>query len=192
MTKLLNRWKILFGQKIVPPPVPTEQVVDTAPLFELNKTLSRVEENFAWLPINSEPEVFVSLKPPACPDLRLVDTHLLQRYRLFVTENTPIRATSASQINHDEASQLARYLYEQGMDIGYCRGTESSFEIYWLMQCASIVALLGCGRQSEQFLFYRKHVHYYQDIPLIREQVQMFDEYVALSNKAYAGDGRRH
>ncbi|EJM72174.1 hypothetical protein [Pseudomonas sp. GM55] len=192
MTKLLNRLKIFLGQKTAPPPAPTERVVDTVPLIEVNRIPSQAEENLAWLPINSEPEVFVSLMPPACPDLRLVDTHLLQRYRLFVTENDPIRAASESMINRDEASQLARYLFEQGTDLGYCRGTDYSLEIYWLMQCAAIVSLLGCGRQSEQFLFYKKHVDYYHHFPLSREQVQMFYEYVDLYSKASVEDGGKH
>ncbi|MNI99526.1 hypothetical protein D3C73_1586270 [compost metagenome] len=47
------------------------------------------------------------------------------------------------------------------------------------MQCAAIVSLFAFGWESEQFLDYRKDVHYYQDFALSAEQVLMFDAYVA-------------
>ena len=179
MSKLLHHLKALFRQKTSLPPVPTGQVVDEAPLTELAKAPSQVERNLSWLPINREAEVFEPLMPPACPDLTLVDALLLQRYRVFVIANDPAGLTSEATINCDNPGQLATELYKQGENLGYGRGTESSFEIYWLMQCAAIVSLLTHGPQSEQFLTYRKHVDYYRNSDLTREQVQLFDDYVA-------------
>lgn len=179
MAKLMHHLIALFRQKTGFPPAPTEQVLDEAPLTELAKAPSQVERNLSWLPINREAEVFVPLMPPACPDLTLVEALLLQRYRVFVIANEPAVLTSETTINRDTASQLAADLYKQGENLGYCRGTESSFEIYWLMQCVAIVSLLTHGPQSEQFLSDRKHVDYYRDDDLTREQVQMFDDYVA-------------
>ncbi|MGF6201418.1 immunity protein Tsi6 family protein [Pseudomonas laurylsulfatiphila] len=192
MSKLLQRLKTFFGQKPAPPPAPTEQVVDAATLTEVDKPPSRVERNLSWLPINREPEVFVPLMPPACPDLTLVDALLLQRYRVFVIANDRAGWTSETTINRDKASQLARDLYSKGTDIGYCRGTESSFEIYWLIQCAAIVSLLAHGPQSEQFLTYRKHVDSNRDSARIGEQVRMFDQYVASRSNQSAGTERDH
>ncbi|WP_223503836.1 immunity protein Tsi6 family protein [Pseudomonas sp. BF-R-24] len=192
MEKLLHRLKTLFRQKTGLPPAPTEQVVDAAALSEVDKAPSQVERNLFWLPTNREPDVFVALMPPACPDLTLVDALLLQRYRVFVIANDPAGWTSETTINRDKASQLAHDLYGKGTDIGYCRGTESSFEIYWLMQCAAIVSLLAHGPQSEQFLTYRKHVDYYRDDASIGEQVRMFDEYVASRSNQTTGAGTEH
>jgi hypothetical protein len=192
MSKLLHHLKALFRQKTGVPPAPTEKVVDEAPLTELDKAPSPVERNLSWLPINREAEVFVPLMPPACPDLTLVDDILLQRYRVFVIANEPAGLTSETTINRDTASQLAADLYKQGEKLGYCRGTESSFEIYWLMQCVAIISLLTHGPQSEQFLSDRKYVDYYRDDHLTREQVQMFDDYVASRSYQTAGAGRDH
>lgn len=190
MSKLLQRLKTFFGQKPASPPAPTEQVVDAAPNTEVDKPLSRVERNLSWLPINREPEVFVPLMPPACPDLTLVDALLLQRYRVFVIANDPADRPSETTINRDYASQLASDLYGKATDLGYCRGTESSFEIYWLTQCAAIVSLLSHGPESEQFLTYRKHVDYNRDSARTGEQVRMFDEYVASRSYQTAGAGK--
>lgn len=189
MTKLLHHLKALFRQKTGFPPTPTEQFVDEVSLTELVKAPSQVERNLSWLPINREAEVFVPLMPPACPDLTLVDALLLQRYRVFVIANDSAGLTSETTINRDTASQLAADLYKQGEKLGYCRGTESSFEIYWLLQCAAIVSLLTHGAQSEQFLSNRKHVDYYRDDDLTREQVQMFDDYVASRSKRWSSEG---
>jgi hypothetical protein len=188
MSKLLQRLKSFFGQKTAPPPAPTEQIVEAAPQTEVDKPPSRVERNLSWLPINREPEVFVPLMPPACPDLTLVDALLLQRYRVFVIANDP--GTSKTTTNRDYANQLARDLYGKATDLGYCRGTESSFEIYWLVQCAAIVSLLAHGPESEQFLTYRKHVGYDRDCTRTGEQVRMFDEYVASRSYQTAGVGK--
>jgi hypothetical protein len=190
MSKLLRHLRALFRQKTDLPPAPTEQAVDQAVLTELNKAPSQVERNLSWLPINREAEIFEPLIPPACPDLTLVDALLLQRYRVFVIANDPAGLTSKATINRDNPSQLAAELYKQGENLGYDRGTKSSFEIYWLMQCAAIVALLTHGPQSEQFLTYRTHVDYYRNFDPTREQVLLFDDYVASrsSQATVAGD----
>lgn len=190
MLKLLHQLKALFSQKTGLPPAPTEQVVDEVPLTEMAKAPSQVERNLSWIPINRETEVFVPLLPPACPDLTLVDALLLQRYRVFVIANEPDGLTPQNTINHENADQLAADLYKQAENLGFCRGTESSFEIYWLIQCAAIVSLLTHGPQSEQFLGYRNHVVRNSD--QAGEQAQMFDDYVASRSYQTAGTGSEH
>ena len=190
MLKLLHQLKALFRQKTVLPPAPTEQVVDEVPLTEMAKEPSQVERNLSWIPINCETEVFVPLLPPACPDLTLVDALLLQRYRVFVIANEPVGLTPQNTINLENADQLAADLYKQAENLGFCRGTESSFDIYWLIQCAAIVSLLTHGPQSEQFLGYRKDVARSSD--QAGKQAQMFDDYVASRSYQTAGTGSEH
>lgn len=72
MIKLLTRLKARFDRKPkgqqsdrLPPAQPADQ----------QESMSRVQENLAWLPVYKEPEP-LRLQPPACPPLRQQDEPL--------------------------------------------------------------------------------------------------------------------
>lgn len=185
MVKLLRSLKKFFAQSATPRSVAIGPPEETETLsIETGRPLSQVEKNLSWIPINREPNVLTSLTPPACPDLILIDALLLQRYRAFVVEAEQPRLRPESKTFADEGSQLARELHDRAVDLAYSRETDSSWEVYWLMQCAAIISLFAFGRESAQFLGYRKEVHSHNSSAIAREQVQLFDDYVTSRSDA--------
>ena len=141
------------------------------------RTLSRVQQNLSWLPVNIEPEP-LSMPLPGCPPLMDQDSELRNRYLAYVTHAQEIGPQRMTEADRERGRLLARDCHSRAIDLACAKATEQCIEIYWYMQCAAITALFAEGETSPAFIEYRKDVDHYRGWPQVSEQVQAFDLYV--------------
>lgn len=141
------------------------------------RTLSRVQQNLSWLPVNIEPEP-LSAPLPGCPPLMDQDSELRNRYLAYVTHAQEIRPQRMTEADRERGRLLARDCHSRAIDLACAKATEQWIGIYWYMQCAAITALFAEGETSPAFIEYRKDVDHYRDWPLTKVQVWAFNAYV--------------
>ncbi|WDY60167.1 hypothetical protein [Pseudomonas sp. PSKL.D1] len=165
MINLFNRLKTLLqGQPTPTPPA--------------SPGLAPTQQNLAWLPRNQAPEP-LDMALPECPPLSLAPAPLQQRYRAFIAQVDVTRAPTLEPVLIDQGQHLASALNQQAMNLSSRPASENSDEIYWLLQCAALVALHTHGLQSPAFAAYRQRVEQYQAGTRTADQVQAFARYIA-------------
>ncbi|MCF8983116.1 hypothetical protein GIW26_05780 [Pseudomonas syringae] len=174
MIKLLMRLKARFDGK--PKGQQSDRLPPAQPVDQ-QESMSRVQENLAWLPVYKEPEP-LRLQPPACPPLRQQDEPLRARYHAYVAQTEQADPASQDESCRETGRQLARELQSAAIDIVTSKA-ESSPNVYWLTQSAAIASLFADGAQSDAFQRYQEYVQYYKDQRLTAGQVWAFDIYVA-------------
>ncbi|MGF6110346.1 hypothetical protein [Pseudomonas frederiksbergensis] len=168
--KFVQRIKAYFGRDSL-------READTSMAQDDHQVPSRVEQNLAWMP-TFEALKPLDLPPPACPPLGPSTGQLASRYRAYIAQVEPLDTPVANEALREAGQRLARDLLAKAIDLSYSKAQELSPDIYWLMQSAALASLFADGPQSDAFVAYRNHVHYYRDAALMTAQVGAFDLYV--------------
>jgi hypothetical protein len=79
---------------------------------------------------------------------------------------------------HRSGVALAEDLHQEAVRLANSRAYEFSRDIYWLDQCAAVVAYVLGGRDSALFQRYAEHVRYYRNFESSRDNVAEFEAYV--------------
>lgn len=152
-----------------------------------NQASSRQEQNLAWMP-TFEALKPLDLPPPACPPLGPSTGELVSRYRAYIAQVETLDTPVTNAALREAGRCLARDLLGKAIDLSSSKAQELSHDIYWLMQSAALASLFADGPQSEAFVAYRNHVHYYKDAALMTAQVEAFDLYVTSRSPAQPVD----
>ena len=139
--------------------------------------VNRAQQSLSGLPAHEMPQP-LSLPPPECPSLGRENEALRSRYLAFIDHAQAHYPKALTDVCRAQGHELAQALHSKALDLSYARGTDSSLDIYWFMQCAASVSLFADGATSEVFSRYRKDVHAYMNNELTRGQIQSFDFYV--------------
>lgn len=139
--------------------------------------VNRVQQNLSGLTEYEMPQP-LSLPPPECPPLGRENEALRSRYLAFIDHAQAHYPQALTDACRAQGQELAQALHSKALDLSYAKGTDSSLDIYWFMQCAALVSLFADGATSEAFSRYRKDVHAYTNNELTRGQIQSFDFYV--------------
>jgi hypothetical protein len=143
------------------------------------QSLSRVEQNLSGFPVYEAPQP-LSVPPPGCPPLGRENEALRSRYLAYLDQAQELYPQPLSEVFCAQGHELAQALHSKALDLSYAKGTDSSLDIYWFMQCAALVSLFADGATSDAFSRYRKDVHDYKNMELTCRQVQAFDFYVGV------------
>lgn len=80
------------------------------------RTLSRVQQNLSWLPVNMEPEP-LSAPLPGCPPLMDQDSELRNRYLAYVTHAQEIGPQRMTEADRERGRLLARDCHSRAIDL---------------------------------------------------------------------------
>ncbi|RON48273.1 hypothetical protein [Pseudomonas frederiksbergensis] len=172
--KFVQRIKAYFGWD-------SHREADASMAQDDAQASSRLKQNLVWMP-TFEALKPLDLPPPACPPLGLSTGQLVSRYRAYIAQVETLDTPVANEALRVAGRRLARDLLEKAIDLSSSKAQELSQDIYWLMQSAALASLFADGPQSDEFVAYRNHVHYYKDAALMTAQVGAFDLYVTSRN----------
>lgn len=156
--KFVQRMKAYFGRS---PVVDSLREAGASRAQDDDQAPSRLERNLAWMP-TFEALKPLDLPPPACPPLGPSTGQLVSRYRAYIAQVETLDTPVANEALREAGQRLARDMLEKAIDLSYSKDQEFSQDIYWLMQSAALASLFADGPQSDEFVAYRNHVHYYR------------------------------